>query len=513
MKRTLSISLILIAIIVMALPAHASWLSALLFGRHTEYHMPGITYSIDEKLPAEWKDNAALDTRYWNGQTPIFQKTLLDIGVLIESGTASEREFRIYVTDPTKAIPLGAKLPKKRPESEIGGLRLLGEFRGKYGKVSLDTTDIEPGSIFLYAYVKQGRRYEKFGEQALSLRIAPPLEVVVTALKDAPDETLKEWGLESYPTVKEITRMTTKLIPDEDTAPVKFDVLFKDGGKMEGVQIAGRPQVGRVLGIFSMDALLVPARVTQINNNTIYVDVVSDCLRPYAGRENEILLAWVVKVYKYQLTGKKALDAEQQRNLMTYPDGPPGSETFGMRNMMVDMATLVPDGPLYNSEGKEILPDTIVHLRAPFAKNSSAMYQLAAQVMYGQHEHWVTAPYQPTENSPKMKMVESYVPEIVTETIRCVRLAAGGVPVVKVDEATSQVCFTPGLSTGAGILLGELFHKPNNTNNTNSQSQTSNNALSQSQTSVNTNITNTGEHGTATGEGTGKSGAESTINP
>lgn len=493
MNRTLKLSIVMIAMmVILGGIAQASMLSEVIgfiFGRHQTFVTPGITYSVDEKLPAVWRDHVALDTRYWEGKTPVFQGTRLEIGVLIEGGTPSEREFRVYRTDKSKVVFASTARAKNAPDSDVGGMTLLGEFRGKYGFVILDTTTIEPGTIFLYTYVKKGRRYEQFGEQAVAIQIAPPLTVVIRALKDAPEETLKAWGLESYPTLNEV-------VGDQDLVPSNaFVIKFANSRAMLKVnRVAGAPRPGKVLGVFDTNSLMGIIKISEFDGQTAYcANEPPVFLWWMKGKENEIQLSWVVRVMKYaDSRPKTALDVQQLRNLATYPDGPVGSPTFGLRNMMVEMAT-VSQGPIADASGRIILTDAVVHLRAPYAKNTSGMYQLAYQVWASQHEHWVPMPQ------------EAYVPVARLREARVVRLAVGGIPVIKVNEANAETRYTPGIWGGLAYIIGQRGAKIN-INNAN------NNANANDNNNANNNVVNDGS-GTATGTATTTGGATAIADP
>lgn len=429
--RTLII-VIAVAVAISAAPARATMfgqLGEIFFGRHREFVTPSITFGIDEHLPAEWKDNARLDTRYWSGQTPVFQGTVLKIGVFVTSGKAAADEFFVYRTAPERAIQYGDR--QKRPETEIGGLHFFDAFTGRYGQVTWDTTDTGPGTYFLWVYVKKNRRLQRFSETAVAIHIAPPLLEVTEALADAPEPVLAAWGLESYPTLAQVTGAG-------DSAPAKFTLVFKDGSELRGVSVAGRPAVGRVLGVFTQSALLGVLRISQVKGKSVYTDANPKIL-DLIHDPKAVRVAWVVKARVYSDGPARELDAEEKKVLATFPDSDdPTSSVFGLRNAVAEMATAL---------------HPVVHLKSlrRYIPNTAANYWRMYQVWTASKSTWTLAPQ------------DVFVPEAVANKMCCVRLAAGGVPVIKINPATATVEIRPGLTTGAGILLGAIFHRPDRT--------------------------------------------------
>lgn len=500
MRRSLTISILTIIVILAVIPAQASWVSDLFWGRHRQYVDPGITYAIDEYLPQEWASNIQLMFRYHQTEDKVFAGTKLEIGVMVTNKDIKDAIFAIGVTDDDMingdlSGVLNFKLKERK--GQIGGIRILGTFRGKYGKVSLDTYRMGPGTKFLYTFVLKDGKYQAFSERPLPLYIAPPLGEMIEALKDASDETLKSWGLEAIQTTAE------QAIGRIDLRPAIFDVVFADGGKMSDVRIAGTPKVGRVLGVFSMTALEGIVRVDSVNGNIITTSTRSNFLS--ALNASDLTVAWVVRVRKYaDSSPKRQLTTRQQENLATYPQE--------IRGMMWEMAT-TSAGTITKADGSVILTDSVVHLQEPFHKNTSGMYQLAYQVWTSQHEHWVPAPQQ-----------QEWMPESYLKHVRVIKLSSNGVVHGVIDEAKITATDRPGLFPGIAHIIGQAIRKPDrtsvNNNSTNSATapttvdvdSTNNNSNANTNVNPNNNTINVGD-GTATGTATGTGDSTATSDP
>lgn len=429
MRRTLSITVVTIIAILAVIPAQASWVSEMLWGRHREYTTAGITYAVDEKIPARWSSDSVLSTRYWKEGAPVFSGTVLRIGVLLNTGTADGRKFAICVSDPNCVVgDLSGRenFDYNMKKDSLGGLRILGTFGGKYGVVDYDTTSVEPGTIFLYTYALKGRKYEKFSEQAIMIPIAPPLEEVLPAMRNEPEEVLRQWGLESYPTLEEV-------VGSVDSTPSRFNVYFADGGKLSDVDIAGKPSIGRYLGVFTSGELTGVARVDSIEGETIRSNSKSQFLTSLTGRESQLRVAWVVKVRVYtEKVVNRSMTPEQYKNWMSFPDSSdPNSSVFGLRNAV-----------------REMYDAGMVHLNEPYKKNTSLHYWQMYQGRVPEYT-WSKAPEQ-----------EAYVPCAKMREVRCVRLAPGGIPVIKLNEAKISKLDTQGLWPGVAYIIGQRVHRP-----------------------------------------------------
>ncbi|MFA6492986.1 MAG: hypothetical protein WCV58_02545 [Patescibacteria group bacterium] len=444
-----------------------------------------MTYSVDEKIPAAWVKDSVLSTRYWKEGAPVFAGTVLRIGVLLTTGSEDGRRFAICVTDPGKVV--GNLSGEADFESDLnkdknGGLRVLGTFVGKYGLVELNTYDLEPGTYFLYSYALNSRKAWKFSENAIAIQIAPSLSEMIPALQNEPDEILKTWGLASYPTLEEV-------VGQRDQSSAFFDISFADGGKMSSVKMPGRPSVGRILGVFTDDELLGIAKIDSISDGVVRSSSSSKFLHNVQGRESQLKAAWVIRTEVYSTKGNRDITLKQHQNLMTFPDGPVGSATFGLQNMVYEM-----------------FQAGVVHLNEPFKKNTSLDYQQMYQNWTAAKHTYVLAP------------TESYVPEVKAKQLRVVRLGPGGIPIVKVDEATVSRVDSPGLWSGLSYIIGQRVHRPdrtsvsNNSSNTATAPTTNNvdvnsvNNNSNANTNVNpiNNTINVGDgsaNGTATGTG------------
>lgn len=471
MRRTLIFLFVIIAVLAV-IPAQASWVSEILFGRHREYTAAGITYAVDEYIPARWANDSALSVRYWKEGAPVFAGTVLRIGVLLNTGSEDGRIFAICITDPdavvgaTNSRNVKFDLNKDRQ----GGLRTLGTFVGKYGVAELDTTGFQPGTYFLYSYAVKSRKSWKFSEQAIAIQIAPPLEEVLPAMQNASEEVLRAWGLESYPTLQDIVGRV-------DSTASCFSVYFADGGRMNDVQIEGSPQVGRYLGVFTSDELAGVVRVDGLSDGVVQSSSSSRFLQKLSSRESDLRLHWVVKTQVYSTKGDCQMTAEQYRNLMTFPDDcRPGSPTFGLRNMV-----------------KEMFEAGVVHLNQPFQKNTSLDYQQMYQNWTAKKHTWTVAP------------IEAYIPYEKTRQVRCVRLGPGGVPIVKIAEATVDHQYTPGLWNGLAYIIGQRIQRPSNI----SVRSTNNNSNANTNVNTNNNVVNVGE-GNATGDACGSGSSDAT---
>lgn len=426
MRSTLRTLLLTAIVIAMAAPAQASWLSSMLFGRHYERVEPGITISVDEYFPPEWDASSELSFRYHKETDKVFAGTVLKIGAFITTNSDADAKFAIRITDEKMMnSDLSGKLNFRLPARDgIDGLRTLGTFRGKYGSVELDTSDIGPGTKYLYVMVIKRGKYQKFSEKGMALLFAPPLTKVSKSLENASEATLRDWGLESYPTLEEV-------VGKRDDSAARFDVKFADGGKIPSVTMPGRPEIGRLLGVFTKETLAGVARIDSFDGRVVRSNSSSKFLQSLQGCERELQLAWVVQAEVYSTKGNRQMTKQQYCNLMTYPDGPVGSATFGLRNMV-----------------KEMFEAGVVHLNAPFKKNTSLDYQQMYQNWTAQKHTYVLAP------------TEAYVPEHRMREVRVVRLSAGGVPVVKVDAATKTRVDTQGLWGGVAYIIGQRVRRP-----------------------------------------------------
>lgn len=433
MRRTLTFLLVTIIVILAVIPAQASWVSEMLFGRHREYTAAGITYAIDEYVPTAWVKDEALSTRYWKEGAPVFSGTVLRIGVLLNTGSEDGRRFAICVTDPNMVVGDYSGQPNFKSDlnkDRLGGLRILGTFAGKYGQVDFPTTGFEPGTYFLYTYVLKGRKYEKFSEQAVTIQIAPSLERMIPALQNEPEEVLRQWGLESYPTLQDV-------VSQVDSVYSSFSIYFADGGKMNNVQINSSPEVGRFLGVFTADELVGVVSVDGLQDGIVRSNSDSRFLQKVQGREGSLKLQWVVKVRVYtEKVINRPMTAEQYKNWMSFPDSSdPNSSVFGLRNAM-----------------KEMFDANMVHLNEPYKKNTSVHYWQMYQGRVPEYT-WSKAPEE-----------EAYVPCAKAREIRCVRLGPGGIPVVKVEESTITRIDTQGWAAGLFYVIGQRVHRPDRIN-------------------------------------------------
>ncbi|MCL5407461.1 MAG: hypothetical protein M1429_03130 [Patescibacteria group bacterium] len=518
MRRTLISTFITFIVILTVIPAQASWVSEMLFGRHSEYRMAGITYAVDEKIPAMWAKDSVLSTRYWKEGAPIFAGTILRIGVLLTTGSEDGRTFAICVSDPSMVIgdysgDPKAKLPKD--QNGLGGLKVLGTFKGKYGFVEWNTSQLEPGTIFLYTYALKGRKYEKFSEQAIVLQIAPPLSEMIPALQNEPDEVLRQWGLEAYPTLEE-------MVGQRDQSSACFDINFADGGKMSSVRIAGRPEIGRLLGVRDNDKFLGMVRIDNVEDGVVRSSSSSQFLRYLRGRESELRLDWVVQVQ----TGidVKASDLDRR----------PWNAIPVKTTVFIEPDDIVRQGKVpwlnehnflaYSHRSRGSGDQTDFIRAGNFAREVRIGSGGHMEVIKcGNRVLMLEVEIEQDIKIPQAKCIKEqylYVPEYKAKECRVLRLGPGGIPIVKVDEAETSRIDTQGLWAGFAYILGQAVHKPDRTNvnnsatapTTNNVSSVNNNANSNTNVNPNNNTVNVGD-GTATGTATGTGNSTATSDP
>ncbi len=445
MRRTLSFLFVVLFVIV-TLPAQGSWVSEMLFGRHREYHEAGITYAVDEKIPARWMNDSALSTRYWREGAPVFAGTVLEISVILNTGTQDGRIFAICASNRDCVVgDLSGRENFKYDlnRDRLGGLQILGTFVGKYGIVELDTTSIEPGTVFLYTFALKSRKYEKFSEKVIAIRIAPPLEEVLPAMQYESEEVLRAWGLESYLTLEEV-------VGAPDCTPSRFDILFSDGGQMSDVRISGKPSIGRYMGVYKKASFpenqIAIIKVKSVDGSNIGGEIVpthgaktsKDLYKALNGCEDRARLEWLYRIDIYSTGECRDLTSKEREYLDTFPeDGPVGSPTYGLRNAVMEMATA---------------EKAVVHLTRKYIPNTSADYWRMYQVWTASKHAFVLAP------------TEAYVPESKMREVRVVRLAPGGVPVVKIEPSEVTKLDTDGLWRGVAIIIGQRVRRPNRIN-------------------------------------------------
>lgn len=487
MRRTLISVFVTIIVIVAMVPAQASWVSEMLFGRHREYTAAGITYAVDEIVPATWVKDEALYVRYWKEGAPVFAGTHLRIGVLLTTGSEDGRRFAVCMTDPGRVVGNYSGEADFRSDlnrDKNGGLRILGTFVGKYGLCELNTTGMAPGTYFLYAYALNDRKAWKFSEQAVAIQIAPSLERMIPAMQDEPEEVLRAWGLESYPTLREV-------VGEMDSVPATFDVRFADGGKMTKVRMSGRPGKGRYLGVYTDGVLIGVVKVDSIDGNVVQTSSSSKFLAGLRGRERELRADWVVKVQIYtEKVINRPMTAAQYKNWMSFPDSSDSnSSVFGLRNAV-----------------KEMYDAGMVHLNEPYRKGMSVHYWQMYQGRVPEYT-WSKAPEE-----------EAYVPVAKAREVRCVRFSPSGIPVVKIEESKISRLDTQGLFGGIAYIVGQAVRRPDRVNvsanapTTNTVSNINNNANSNTNVNANNNTVNVGD-GSATGTATGIGDSSATSDP
>lgn len=400
-RRTLIVCLIaLVAIILVGLvPAQASLAKDILWGKSRVYVYPGGILRVTGYLPPEVAGNPVLAIRYKQADAPVYAGTRLRFDWISSDNTALGRRMGLLVSDPSAVVPWQRGM--RTEKYEFGGLRLVDEYYGKYGSTSIDTTGMEPGPIFAYLAVWQKGKYHRYGEIIADLEIAPPLQEVIPAMKDADDETLKQWGLVATKTLEEV-------VGQRDQMPATFDLHLAGGGVLRGVRVKGRPEAGRTLGICNKTSLIQVCPVTQVEGNQIYTSTNSAFM---TGQDVHALrVAWVVKVRVHHLKGARQLTAQQERNLTTFP-----SE---LQPAMREMATSEPP---------------VKHLLEPYRKGQARQLWADYQLYTMGLATWTKAPY------------DEYVPETRMKEVRVITLAPSGLPIVQVKEASRETVTQPGI--------------------------------------------------------------------
>ena len=432
MRRTFAIVLLLALV---AGAASASLLTELVFGKHSEQVRAGFTYGIDERVPAAWVNDPALSTRYWKAGQKTFAGTVMDIGALVMNEAPTGRVFTIYVSDPNSVLDYNPDA-KRTTEMQTGGLRALGKFVGKYGKVSLDTTNMAPGTYFIYVGADRDGKHQLYSESALAIQIAPSLTAMIPALKNASDATLASWGLEA--TLQEVIGT-----PEQDVC--KGDVYFTDGGYMKGIQFPSPPEVGKTLVVIHRNTRTRVRKaigwldISRVDGNTTYTSSPSWFLKKYQGEEGDCEFRWGIKTALLTAGPVRALDATEERILATFPDGPAGSPVHGLQGMVRAMATA--EHPL-------------VHLKSlpggRYQKNTSAEYQRMFQ-------NWSAVRYGITLEE---------VPARIAKNVRVIGFA-GSTVIIDVSRATISRTDTNGLMGFTFLIRRADRHTTNVSNDTN----------------------------------------------
>lgn len=307
LRRTLTFTVVIL--VLTAAGAQASFLTELVFGKHSVENLPGVTIVLDEYVPSAWVNDPALATRYWNGK-PIFAGTTVKIGALIQNGATTGRVFSIWISDPGSVMTYDAK-NKRSDDMQYAGLSKLGEFVGKYGQAELSTSGMKAGTYFVYIAVLRDGKHQPFGEKALAIHIAPPFPDMAKALQNASDKTLDAWGLEAT-TLEDVA-------PSNDTSQARFDLTFADGGSIKSVSIVSDPVVGRVLGIFQGSEMIGTARVDQVQGNQVYSGSPSRFLKQVEGRENTLKVMWLMRIQVHTTDRVRALTAEEEAFVAACP--------------------------------------------------------------------------------------------------------------------------------------------------------------------------------------------------
>jgi len=487
MKRCSLIVMVLLLLGVAAGAASASKLSVMLYGESYVSTTPAVQVARTEIYSDEARKSASMNFRYNNQGVPVIPGNQLRLDILIRTGAMDERKFRVYRTDEARTLRTDQPLPKNRACNEIGGMEYLGEFQGLAATLRVDTNTWEPGSTVSVAiYVLKKDKYQPFGDGVVSFQVGPRIEDLLAAMKDASDETLKAWGLESY-TYEEsfqtdVSNKTHLRIHCADGWSATFPVM-------------GRPKPGRYLGFFSDERLEGVVQISRVDGDTVYTESNSGFLRAFGDNPHGLTAAWVVWAEVHSTKGDRQLDAEQLRNLATYPDDGPGTPTNGVRNMAMEMAQS---------------PTGVKHLRQPYSVNSSARVQADYQLWTAEKHTFVVAPQ------------DMWVPEVAVRKVKAIRLASG-IPGLTIASTTIERISHPGIANAIGMVLAMAVRHPDRislANNSKSVANggaggsvgpiTNNNANTDVNTNTNGNTINVGDgsaNGTTTGTGSGTSTA------
>ena len=435
---------VVIAVIVMTAVAEGSVLTEFVFGKHRVENLPGVTIVLDECVPPAWVNDPALATRYWSGK-PIFAGTTLKIGTLIQTGATTGRVFSVWISDPSSVMAFdpGAK---RSDAMQSGGLRMLGEFVGKYGQAKLDTDGMQAGTYLIYIAVKRDGKHQPFGEQALAIQIAPPYPDMAKALQNASDKTLEAWGLEAT---------LVDVAPSMDQSQAQFDLTFQDGGSIKGVNITSDPVIGRTLGVFQGDVMIGTAKVDQVSGSQVYSTSPSSFLKEVEGRENTLRVMWVMRVQVHTTDRVRALTSEEEAFVSACP--------------ITDLRT-----PLRGMLGREVI-------HVPYKWREQVR---RCSNFWGQNApHWWAIWQAITVDKFAWVPEPVHLPAAVVKRTRVIGLAYG-VPVVDVSGVTRERTDTGGIMSFAVVV------KRRDINNSNNSSQSNSSAAAASASSSESNNVN-----------------------
>jgi len=486
MKRRTLIYMVVALFAIAAGAASASKLSVMLYGENYILRTPSTQAAVAEIYSDEAAKHASMAFRYNNSGYPVIPGNQLRLDLLIRTGAMDERQFRVYRTDATRTLRTDQPdqpLPKDRPKTEIGGMEYLGEFQGLAATLWVDTNTWEPGStVSVVIYVLKKDKYQPFGDGIFSFQVGPTIGDLLKAMKGASDETLKAWGLESY-TYEESFQTDV-------SNRTHLQIQFADGSSTK-ITVMGKPKPGRYLGFFSDSRQEGVIQVSRVEGDTVYTNSSARFLQSFRGHESDLTPAWVVWAEVHSTKGERELDAEQRRNLATYPDDGPGTPTNGVRNMALEMAQS---------------PTGVKHLRAPYAKNTSARVQADYQLWTAEKHTFVVAPQ------------EMWVPEVAVRQVKAIRLSSG-MPGLKIEAPVLQQVSHPGIANAMGAVLAMAVRHPDKislSNDSRSNSKafggeggsvgdiTNNNANSNTDVNPINNVINVGDgsaNGTVTGTG------------
>ncbi len=423
-KRTLSIWLVTIIAILAVMPVGASGLSnlvgnvkAMFWGVTKFYSTPKANFRVTERLSKDSSNCPELDFVYWNGQKPFYGDSILDIGILIKSGTPTSKKFRAYITDSTKVINISNEKRAKKDKWDFGGLRLLDGFEGKYGFVSLDAKTLTPGDYDIYVAVEKDGNYENFGEDSIPIRIGYPLDKTIGALQNAPDEILAQWGLVA----------TYEDVVQSDTSS-KASFRLEIDGQVRPINVWGKPRIGRFLGFFSDYAREAVAEITDIQGETVSARWVENGRNISAFKPGELTPAWVVWGEVHSTKGDAPLTAEQEENLKTYPSIE--------RGMILEMAQS---------------PTGVKHLKEKYRKGMSRKIMEDYQNWTAMKHDWTLAP------------TEMWMPEQVIKKLRVIRVGSG-VPAIAIHSAAIETVNRAGFGNGIMGIFAQMARRPDRFN-------------------------------------------------
>ncbi|MBM2820926.1 MAG: hypothetical protein HW405_686 [Candidatus Berkelbacteria bacterium] len=273
----------------------------------------------------------------------------------------------------------------------------------------------------------------------MAISVAPTLPEVVVAMGNASDEELHDWGLKAL----------TQVIPAEENVRASFDLVCSDGSVFTDVRPASgsAPKAGKILAFYSDGYQYAPFPITKVEGNQVYTSAPSSFMQGLDYRD--LLPEWVVEASVFTKWSTVRLDAEQERNLATFPEE--------IREPMRQMAQA--ESP-------------VKHLRAPYCHNRGELQKLwrEYQLFCQQHKTYVNAP-------------TAFVPVSRAKEVRVIMLSAGGRPYVMLGSPERTEATYKGI-----FSFGVILRNPDRTTNQGGSAEA--NSAAASSSSSESNATN-----------------------